>query len=59
MTKRDSLTMIEHLRYTERERCAKIAERYERKCGSVNGRKAALDIASEIRASDGEKEESQ
>lgn len=27
MAKRDSLTMIEHLRETERERCAKIAEK--------------------------------
>mgnify|MGYP001567611047 CR=1 FL=1 len=33
----------------ECERCAKIAERYERKCGSVNGRAAALEISSAIR----------
>jgi hypothetical protein len=26
MTKRDSVTMVQHLRSTERERCAKIAE---------------------------------
>jgi hypothetical protein len=33
----------------ERERCAKIAENFARKCGSVIGREAAADIAVRIR----------
>ena len=34
----------------ERERCAKIAEDFVRKCGSVGGREAAAEIAARIRA---------
>ncbi len=33
----------------ERERCAKIADKYERSSGSVNGREVALAIATAIR----------
>ena len=34
---------------SERERCAKIAEKFARQTGSVNGREAARKIASLIR----------
>jgi hypothetical protein len=48
-TARDALTMVEHIRATERERCAQLCEKLASEAAFAQSSDAALKCAREIR----------